>query len=142
MGTGGCADPRTFRTSALCEHTIKVAQSSIVIDTRHELSQHEMGNLREIVDSARISRHLKNIQIGIVSGFAIFRSSTPNKFQRGYLSLLVVRLFSVFFLFLRTESKRSHRIPRSLAGRYAGFGVCHTCAYKEGTSGASERARQ
>ncbi|KYN10354.1 hypothetical protein ALC57_17541, partial [Trachymyrmex cornetzi] len=51
---------------------------------------------RDRIDSTRISRHLKNIQIGIVSGFAIFRSSTPNKLQRGYSSLLAVRLFSVF----------------------------------------------
>ena len=74
-------------------------QGRTIVDTRHELSQHEMESLREIVDSTRISRHLKSIQIGIVSGFTIFKSSTPNKFQRGYSSLLTVYLFSVFCFF-------------------------------------------
>jgi len=41
---------------------------------------------------------------------------------------------------LHTENKRSHRTTRSLASRYAEFVVCHTCAYKKGTSErASER---
>jgi len=97
-----------------------------------------MESLREIVDSTRISRHLKSIQIGIVSGFTIFKSSTPNKFPARILESSYCLSF-LRFLFLRTESKRSHRIPRRIS-------LVHTrgstCAYKEGTSGASERARQ